>query len=180
MNWAEINGFVDDVLITAGIAVIIVRQFLWRSARIERMLIMPLIVIAAGIVYLIVELAGGFRWVAANWLIAAEIALVALTGTAMGCATHFRTSRKTLQCRLTGIGIALWAVFVVIRVGDFALAGTLGANLADATGVILLSFGVNRLAAIVVVRRRAASRLAEMRSTGDGNSASREPRPLAR
>lgn len=32
-----------------------------------------------------------------------------------------------------------------------------GADLAEATGLILLSFGINRLAAIVVVRYRARS-----------------------
>ena len=106
------------------------------------------------------ELWGGFPWAPADWLIVAELGLVAITGTAMGYATHFRTAGGRLQYRLTWTGIILWAIFVTIRIGNFALASTLGANLADATGLILLSFGVNRLAAILVVRHRAEARIA--------------------
>jgi len=53
--------------------------------------------------------------------------------------------------------VILWAVFVVIRLGNFVLANLLGANLAEATGLILPSFGVNRLVAIAVVRRGGAA-----------------------
>ncbi len=81
-----------------------------------------------------------------------------LTGTAMGYATHFRTAHDTLEYRLTWAGVTLWAVFVAVTVGNFALAGSLGANLADATGLIVLSFGVNPLTAIAVVRHRAGQR----------------------
>lgn len=159
-NWGAINQIADDAIITVGIAFLIIRQFIWRSARLDRMLRMPVIVIAAGIVYLIIELAGGFAWVPADWLIIAELGLVAITGTAMGYATHFREANDHLQYRLTWIGIILWGVFVGVRIGNFVLASALGANLAAATGLILLSFGINRLAAIAVVRRRALSLLA--------------------
>ncbi|MBG0738030.1 hypothetical protein IV500_01075 [Paeniglutamicibacter antarcticus] len=114
-------------------------------------------IIAAGIVYLLFELSGGISWRTADWLVVAELGLVAFTGTAMGYATNFRSAGGQLQYRLTGTGIFLWGLFIVIRIADFALAGALGANLADATGLILLSFGINRLAAILVVRRRASA-----------------------
>ncbi len=151
----------DDVIITVGIAVLIVRQFICRSAELNRMLRMPAVVIAAGIVYLAFELRGGFHWVAADWLIVAELGLVAVTGAAMGYVTHFRRAGRQLQYRLTGVGVILWAVFVVIRLGNFVLANLLGANLAEATGLILPSFGVNRLVAIAVVRRRAEALISE-------------------
>ena len=98
---------------------------------------------------------------AADWLVVAELGLVAVTGTVMGYVTHFRRAGGRLQYRLTGVGLILWAVFVAIRVGNFALANLLGANVAEATGLILLSFGVNRLAAIAVVRRRAEALISE-------------------
>jgi len=82
---------------------------------------------------------------------------VAGTGAAMGRATRFR-DEDGLRYRLTGPGIALWAVFLAIRVASFVLAGVLGARMLDATGLILVSFGVNRLAAALVVRRRATVR----------------------
>ncbi|GAA1880016.1 hypothetical protein GCM10009715_28180 [Paeniglutamicibacter psychrophenolicus] len=154
-NWGAINQVADNVIIAAGIAWLIARQFIWRSGELKRMLRMPVVVVAAGLAYLAIELWGGFQWVAGDWLVVAELGLVAVTGTAMGHVTRFRTVAGLLQYRLTGIGLVLWAVFVAIRVGNFALASVLGANLADATGLVLLSFGVNRLAAIIVVRRRA-------------------------
>lgn len=159
-RWLERDQQITDyVIITVGIAVLIIRQFIWRSAELHRMLRLPALIIGAGIAYLVFEVWGGFAWVPADWLIVAELGLVAITGTAMGYATHFRRTGGRLQYRLTWTGIILWAIFVAIRVGDFVLASTLGANLADATGLILLSFGVNRLAAIVVVRHRAEARI---------------------
>lgn len=160
-DWAGINQIADDALIAIGVAVLIARQFIWRSAQLKRMLRMPFALIAAGCVYLALELWGGFHWVAADWLVVAELALVAVTGTVMGCATHFRWAGVRLQYRLTGAGVILWAVFVGIRVANFALANLLGADLSEATGLILLSFGVNRLAAIVEVRRRAEALISQ-------------------
>jgi len=160
VDWSAINQIADDVIITVGIAVLIIRQFIWRSAELHRMLRLPVLIIGGGIAYLVFQIWGGFAWVPADWLIVAELGLVAITGTAMGYATHFRQTDGRLQYRLTWAGIILWAIFVAIRVGDFVLASTLGANLADATGLILLFFGVNRLAAILVVRHRAEARIA--------------------
>lgn len=154
-DWGAINQVADNVIIAAGIAWLIARQFTWRSAELKLMLRIPVVVVAAGLAYLAIELWGGFQWVAGNWLVVAELGLVAVTGTAMGYVTRFRTVSGLLQYRLTGMGLVLWVVFVAIRLGNFALASVLGANLADATGLILLSFGVNRLAAIIVLRRRA-------------------------
>jgi len=160
VDWSAFNQIADYLIVTVGIAVLIIRQSIWRSAELPRMLRLPVLIIVAGIASSMSEIWGGFAWVPADWLIVAELGLVAITGTAMGYATHFRQSAARLQYRLTGAGIILWAIFIAIRVGDFVLASTLGANLADATGLVLLSFGLNRLAAILVVRRRAQARIA--------------------
>lgn len=159
-DWGVANQVADDVIITVGIAVLIVRQFIWRSTQLHRMLRLPVAIIAAGLVYLVIELWGGFRWVPADWIIIGELLLVAVTGTIMGYVTRFRTADEHLQYKLSPAGVWLWALFILIRVGSFYLASALGANLAEATGLILLSFGANRLAAIVVVRRRAEKLLA--------------------
>ncbi|WP_162834483.1 hypothetical protein [Amycolatopsis circi] len=142
---------VDDVLIAVAVGILIVRQFQWRSAEPRRMLLMPILLIVIGLVCLGFELGGGLQ--PADWLLVGELVLVAGTGTAMGYVTRFRQA-DGLQYRLTGAGIGLWAVFLAIRIGSFALAGVLGAHLLDATGLILVSFGVNRLAASLVVRHR--------------------------
>lgn len=154
---ADINTIADDLIIGAGIALLIIRQFLWRSADLTRMLRMPAIVIAAGIVYLVIELRRGFAWSSSDWLVFGELLLVALTGTIMGHITNFRRVEGRLQYRLTRPGLALWAAFVAIRVGSFAVAHILGAHLLETTGMILVSFGANRLAASLIVRHRAQS-----------------------
>ncbi|MBF4571982.1 hypothetical protein ITJ64_05575 [Herbiconiux sp. VKM Ac-1786] len=158
-DWSTANQILDDVIIAAGIIILIVRQFVWRSTQLHRMLRMPVVIIAAGLVYLAIELWGGFGWVAADWVIIGELVLVTVTGTVMGLVTRFRTANAHLQYKLSPAGILLWALFIVIRVGSFYLASVLGANLAEATGLILLSFGANRLAAILVVRKRAEALL---------------------
>lgn len=160
-DWGTINQALDDVIITVGIAILIVRQFLWRSAELNRMLRVPVLIIAVGIGYLVVELWSGFRWVTGDWMIVGELLLVAVTGTAMGYVTRFRADEEHLQYKLTAAGLWLWFLFIGIRLGSFSLATALGANLADVTGIILVSFGVNRLAAILVVRRRARALLEE-------------------
>jgi hypothetical protein len=154
-DWAAVDQIADDVVVGVGIAVLIVRQFVWRPAELHRMLRLPGLTTAAGLVYLAVELREGSHWVQADWIIMGELVLVAMTGTAMGYVTRFRIMRGRLQYRLTAAGVALWGVFLGIRVGFFFLAAAYGATLGDATGLILLSFGVNRLAATAVVRRRA-------------------------
>ncbi|QHC58928.1 hypothetical protein [Rathayibacter sp. VKM Ac-2760] len=171
-DWDTTNRMVDDVAIAAGIIVLIVRQFLWRSTQLHRMLGLPTVIIGAGLVSLAVELWGGFRWVEADWIIIGELVLVTGTGTIMGLVTRFRTTDAHLEYKLSPAGIWLWALFVVIRVGSLSLASVLGANLAEATGVILLSFGTNRLAAVLVVRKRAEALLAGPASFVVGAAAS--------
>lgn len=175
-DWSEINRVSDDVLVAVGGVVLVVRQFLWRSAELHRMLRLPVVLVAVALAYLAVELRSGFRWVPGDWVVVGELALVALTGTAMGHVTRFSAERGQLRYRLTVPGLWLWAGFVAIRLGSYGLASALGADLADATGLILLSFAVNRLAAVLVVRRRAEEILATVvsrpaeatRSSGSG------------
>lgn len=174
-DWGLANQVLDDVIIAAGIVVLIVRQFLWRSTDLHRMLRLPALILAAALVYLVVELWGGFHWVAADWIVIAELLLVAVTGTIMGHVTRFRTAQGRLQYRLSTAGLWLWLLFVGIRVGSFLLASALGASLADATGLILLSFGANRIAAVLVVRRRAQAILSR-----EPHDLREDPRPVAR
>ncbi|ORC17795.1 hypothetical protein [Rhodococcus qingshengii] len=154
-DWSAVNQVLDDVVILAGIGWMIVRQFIWRSTDLSRMLRLPALILAAGLIYVVFEFWGDFRWMVADWIIVGEFLLVAVTGTVMGHVTRFRSVENRLQFKLNSAGLWLWVIFVGIRVGSFYLAAALGASLAGTTGLVLLSFGINRLAAIVVVRRRA-------------------------
>lgn len=175
-NWAGIDQAADTALIVAGIGLLIVRQFIWRSADPRRMLRLPVVIVAAGLVSLVGEVHSGLRWTAGDIVVLGELVLVAATGTAMGHVTRFRAHEGRLQYKLTARGVVLWAAFILIRLTSLSLAFLLGANAADATGLILISFGINRLAATLVVRRRAAAAaavsIAEPRLPAD---ASRRP-----
>lgn len=179
-DWTGLGRSADDLVVVVGIAVLIVRQFVWRSAQLNRMVRLPLLIIAAGIGYLIPEARHGVPWVAGDGILVGELGLVALTGVAMGHVTRFRAVGDQLQYRLTTPGVWLWAAFVGIRVAFVLLATRYGAELADATGVILLSFGTNRLSAVSVVRRRAHRWVAPGRVPAQQGAAAAPPGRSAR
>ncbi|MDP9777719.1 hypothetical protein J2S58_001342 [Nakamurella flavida] len=153
-DWLAIDRVMDDVLITAGVVVLIVRQFRWRSAEAGRMFRLPMIVLGLGLLLLGEEMWTGVDWRPGDWFVLAEVGLVAVAGIAMGRVTRFRFHRERLQYRLTTPGLGLWAAVVAARVATVLSAARFGADVSGASGLLLISFGVNRLAAAVVVSRR--------------------------
>jgi hypothetical protein len=148
-------GSLDALFVTAGIALLIVRQFLWRTADPQKILQLPLAILGIGIVSLGWDLAHGLTLTGSTLVVvAAEIALVSLTGVVMGWATQLTRRGEQLAYRLSRPGILLWALFIGIRVGSFVLAARLGVHLLETTGAILISFGFNRLLSSLVVRRK--------------------------
>ncbi|GAB3392961.1 hypothetical protein GCM10027568_21170 [Humibacter soli] len=65
----------------------------------------------------------------------------------------------TLETRTGWLGMLLWVVFIVVRVGVDFLATAAGSALAASTGVILLMVAANRIARVGVILYR-ANRLA--------------------
>jgi len=150
-------GTLDRIAVVVGIAVLIVRQFRWRKADPRTILRFPLALVGIGVLTVAQELVTGTALTArAVALFAAELALVGLLGATMGRLMQFRADPAGWRYRLSPRGIALWALFVAIRIGAFALAARLGVPLLETTGAIVLSFGLNRLASTLVVRRRLA------------------------
>jgi hypothetical protein len=157
-------GNLDRLAVGVGIVVLIARQFIWRTADPRTLLRLPLALLSIGTLTLGQEVFGGAALTAhTSALLAAELALVALLGATMGGLMQLRADDTGWRYRLSPRGIALWALFVAIRVGMFALAARLGAPLLETTGAILLSFGLNRLASALIVRRRLAGRDAPVR-----------------
>lgn len=145
----------DTFLITVGIGFLIVRRFFWRPADPEKLLRFPVYLIGIGVVWTIWEVVKGEPLTLLAVAIAcAEIALVSLTGAAMGSMTQFRKRNGVLSYRLAPYGLVLWGVFIAIRIGSFVLAGKIGASLLDTNSAIMISFGINRLANSLVLRRR--------------------------
>lgn len=157
MTWSAFLDVADDVIVVLGILFLIVRQFLWRDARAHRLLRLPVIVIDLGIVLVVWNVIQGEVFTDLDALMLfAELVLVAATGSIMGRSTVFRRVQGLLQYKLNRWAIALWALFIAIRVGSFLLAAHLGAHVLETSGAILISFGGNRLASSLVVLRRAS------------------------
>jgi hypothetical protein len=148
-------GWMDTIAVIAGIGFLISRQFLWRAADAARLFVLPLCIVGAGVVWVAWEVLRGEPLTLLTLaVVCAEAVLVSATGMAMGWMTQIRERNGVLSYRLVPGGLVLWGVFLAIRVGSFVLAGRLGAHLLDTTGAITVSFGINRLANSVVVRRR--------------------------
>lgn len=155
MNGSSLLDLADDILIGAGIAFLIVRQFMWRAADPARLLLMPVIIVIYGIGSVTWDILHGERLKIVDLVVfIVELALVGCTGTVMGVRTRFRRRGQALQYKLDAWGVALWAIFIAIRIGSFLLAAQLDAHALETTGAILISFGANRLASSITVRRR--------------------------
>lgn len=148
-------SWLDDALVGVAILLLVVRQFCWRTADPASILKLPVIVLVAGFGWLVWEIATGepLTLLTAG-AFAAELVLVSATGTVMGIATRMRDAGGALRYKLTAWGILLWAVFLGARIGSFVVAYRLGAHLLETTPAIMISFGANRLASSLVVRRR--------------------------
>lgn len=148
-------GSLDVLLVTAGIALLIVRQFLWRTADPRKILQLPLVVLGLGIISVGWDIVHGLPINGGMLIVVAtEIALVSLTGMVMGLATQLTRRDRQLAYRLSRPGILLWALFIGIRVGSFVVATRLGVYLLETTGAILISFGFTRLVSSLVVMRK--------------------------
>jgi len=159
VHWSAIGAAVDDAVVGIGIGFLIYRQFRWRDADPGTILRLPLIIVACGVAAVVVDVFRGERLTAMDLTaFVGELVLVSATGTVMGFATRFRGTHGSLQYKLSGWGVALWAAFLAIRIGSLVLASRLSAPLLETTGAIVVSFGVNRVASSTVVRRRATAR----------------------
>lgn len=168
------NGL-DTLLITVGILFLIVRRFFWREIEPTKLLSFPLLMIGVGVAWMVWDVANGARFgLISLGVIGLEAVLVCGTGLAMGLMTQFRQSSGRVNCRLSPAGVLLWLAFLAIRIGSFILADRLGFQLLDTTGAILVSFGVNRLAAALVIRHKLRQQESLETDAGQPNRSMRE------
>lgn len=144
---------VDDVLVTAGVLWLVVRQFRWRDA--AGMPRTAIVLAALGAVLALQSQLLGPRWTAVDLLaVGAEVVLAAALGAVMGGRYRLRREGGRTLARLQGTGVALWAVFVVLRLTTVLTAEALGARAAASAGGLLLVFAANRAATAWIVARR--------------------------
>jgi len=140
------------------IALIVQRQLRWTRFDATRALRTPLVlaVIAAAEVALTWSTV---RITATDVaLVAAEVAVAAGVGAAMGAMTVFRPAQGAIdgwETRTGALGAALWLVLIGLRVGVGYLGPQIGASAAASTGVLLLVLAAARGATALVVRSRA-------------------------
>lgn len=63
-------------------------------------------------------------------------------------------SETVLESRTGWLGLALWIVLIMVRVGIDFVAADLGSTLASATGVILVMVAANRIAPVFIFASR--------------------------
>ena len=156
----SVLSIIETVATVFLLALLVLRQFQWKAASEARLLRLPAILILAGVVEFCVSL---FRGEALTWeaigALTVELVLVSTIGLIMGRLSILRVLDGQSFYRLTRIGILLWALFLAVRIGSFALARVMGIHILETTGVILISFGLNRLASALVIRRRLMAEL---------------------
>jgi hypothetical protein len=149
-----VQSIATVLIALAVIGLLMARQLRWRTFDPARVLRMPIVLGAIGLI----ELANlhGVRLTAIDaTMFGIEVLLSVGIGALMGRLTVFRTGPDgTLQVRGGWIGAALWVGLIAVRVAFDALGGLLGAHLLTQTGVILLLIAVSRGTAALIIRAR--------------------------
>jgi len=165
-----------DILIAIALLTwIIYRQLTWRPVTARSLWRMPVLMGGIGIALLTQVKDVKAITPLDITLLLIELVISFGLGAAMGQMATFRTrsqresdvtnrrgertapwsaSSSVTETRTGGLGVALWLVLIVVRVGiDFFAAG-LGATLITATGTILIALAVNRAARSLVISHR--------------------------
>lgn len=164
----SIVNIAEALLGVALLVWIVYRQMTWRAVDIGRMWRMPLILGGVGIVTLISSGSATALTATDLGLLAIELAVAIVTGALMGFVAAFRpiteaslarwrsrrrpddSAEPTTETRTGWVGLVLWVLLVVVRVGLGFWGHSLGSALAESSGVILLVLAVNRILRTVV------------------------------
>lgn len=137
------------------------RQSTWRPVDVGRMVRIPLILGAIGILAL-----GGQAGGPASSLGPTDVVVVLLevavslgVGAWMGAIAHLRPASGGVrsaawESRTGAAGLVLWGLVVALRIGVDAFGAQLGLAITASTGVILLTLAANRLGRVLLLARR--------------------------
>jgi hypothetical protein len=169
---------VADVLLALALLVWVgYRQTTWTAVDPGRMWKMPLILAAVGLIFLTQGKDGGLLHITALdvALLVVEVLVSVGLGALMGVYSSFRqltdgtraklearAARKgrsvehvTLEARTGWVGLVLWLVLIVVRVGLGIVSAKSGAELTASSGIIMLMVAANRATRIAVILSRA-------------------------
>jgi hypothetical protein len=137
------------------IAYICSRQLTWRPVDPARMWKLPLILGAAGVASLARQT--GAVHPADVVILGLSAVFALLSGALMGRIARFRPSPsdpRLMESRTGGLGIAIWAGLVAVRIALDVAGHRMGSDLAFSSGSILLVLALNRTAGALVVSAR--------------------------
>ncbi|MHC5795691.1 hypothetical protein ACVXZ4_05975 [Lacisediminihabitans sp. FW035] len=131
-----------------------VRQLTWRPVTVSKMWRLPLILAAIGVVQLVGVSHGSALSQADVAVLIIELVVSLGVGSAMGVLARFRpatagepsnpSAPAEFESRTGWLGLALWLVFIAVRVGIDFWAVSAGSVVATATGVIFVMIAANR------------------------------------
>ncbi len=148
------------ISVLAGIALLIfisIRQLRWQPVALRRLLMMPVILLAVGVVVATRTYSdlGALHPGAGDVMsIVVELALAIVGGLLMGRLTKIETIDGRIKSRLTGPGLAIWFGFIAVRIGMDVLASMTGAELAASAPMILLMVAVVKGTQAFVITQR--------------------------
>jgi hypothetical protein len=149
-----VQSLATVLIALAIVGLLIARQLRWRTFDPARVLRLPIVLGAIGLVELTTVHGVRVTTIDAT-TVGIELLLSVGIGALMGRFTVFRPGPDgALQTRGGWPGAALWIGLVAVRVAFDALGAALGAHLLTQTGMILLLIAVSRGTAALVIRAR--------------------------
>lgn len=134
------------------------RQLTWRPVAVAQLWRLPTALAVVGLALLARTTQPSALTALDLGVIVVELAISLAIGAWMGAIARFRRLDTPVRTGRDGrsvafyesqtgaLGLVLWVVVIMVRVGIDALAGMAGSHLAASTGVILLMFAANRAA----------------------------------
>jgi hypothetical protein len=172
MNFSNLTDIVIGLVV---VGYVIYKQFTWQLVSRSNLWRMPVILLIVGVVMLDGQKALKNVTPVDLAILGGEVVLSLALGAAMGSLAQFRTrgqresdvrnrsgqptsydpSITVVESRTGAVGVALWIVLIVVRIGiELIVAHFYPASLVAATGTILIVIAANRAARAFVVFTR--------------------------
>ncbi|KIF75707.1 hypothetical protein QR77_21055 [Streptomyces sp. 150FB] len=143
-----------EVLVAIAVIIGVIAQHLrGEPLRAKRLLLLPLVLLIAGVAVL----RDDFAHLATNDIACLVVSVVVAggIGLAQGAALRLESQGGTLYARMPAHGLWLWGALLVSRGVIMAVAFQIDAEVSRSTSTILLLLGINRLGQAAVVLPRA-------------------------
>ncbi|GAA2752296.1 hypothetical protein [Amnibacterium kyonggiense] len=153
----SLQPFAIAALALLVVALLVWRQLRWTRFDASRVLRLPVVLGALGLVEIATSTTVRLEAVDVA-VLAAEVAVAVGIGAAMGARTVFRpspTAPGAWEARTGAVGAALWLVIIAMRIGVSVAGPAIGVHAATSAGVSLLVLAAARGATALIARSRA-------------------------